>query len=215
MESSHLMTRRVSTSIVLACIATFAAACGTSSNPSSTTSSASATTTSRASASTTSSTSVSTTSGSTTSSTSAGLAPCPTRSLSATIGVSQGTAGSTYTVIDFTNISQVTCTLYGYPGVSLAGGTPVTQIGLAAGQSQSSPRQLVTLTPGAVANALLQIADAGAYNASTCQPVATQYLQIYPPDQTTPIYLNYSATACSQPVQILTVGVVQPGSGSS
>ncbi len=34
----------------------------------------------------------------------------------------QGAAGSVYQVIDFTNISNVTCTLYGYPGVSLGGG---------------------------------------------------------------------------------------------
>ncbi len=210
MEESHLMARRVSTGVALACIATLVAACGTSSNSSSTTSNTSASSTTSKSA--TSSTSTSSTSTSTTSAT---LGPCPTRSLAATVGISQGTAGSTYTVIDFTNISQVTCTLYGYPGVALAGGTPVSQIGLAAAESQSSPRQLVTLTPGAVANALLQIANAENYPTSTCQPVSTQYLQIYPPNQTTPIYLSYTATACSQPVQTLTISVVQPGSGSS
>ena len=45
------------------------------------------------------------------------------------MGVAQGAAGSVYQVIDFTNISNTTCTLYGYPGVSLAAGTPVTQVG--------------------------------------------------------------------------------------
>src|SRR5215470_4847026 len=48
-----------------------------------------------------------------------GPGPCPTRSLQVKLGASQGTAGSVYTTIDFTNISNVTCTLYGYPGVSL------------------------------------------------------------------------------------------------
>jgi hypothetical protein len=40
-------------------------------------------------------------------------------------------------------------------------------------------------------------------------------LQIYPPNQTTPIYLGYNSPTCSKPVQILTVSVVQSGSGSS
>jgi Domain of unknown function (DUF4232) len=144
-----------------------------------------------------------------------GAAPCPTRSLQAKAGVAQGAAGSTYQVIDFTNIGPVTCSLYGYPGVSLAGGTPVRQIGLAAVEGKATPRTLVTLAPGAVANALLQIVQAQNYPPANCQPVAATYLQIYPPNQTTPIYLGYRSTACSKPVQILTVSVVQAGSGGS
>jgi hypothetical protein len=145
----------------------------------------------------------------------AGPAPCPTRSLGLKAGLSQGTAGSVYTVIDFTNISDVTCTLYGYPGVAQAGGHPVTQIGLAAAESHATARQLVTLGPGAVANALLRIVDAGNYGPSRCGPVKASYLQIYPPNQTTPVYLSYASQACSQRVRLLTVSVVVPGSGGS
>ena len=39
------------------------------------------------------------------------------------------------------------------------------------------------------------------------------YLQIYPPNQTTPIYLPYQAQACAKPVQTLYIGAVRPGSG--
>jgi hypothetical protein len=144
-----------------------------------------------------------------------GPAACPTRYLGAKLGMSQGTAGSTYTVIDFTNISKVTCTLYGYPGVSLAGGSPVAQIGLAAVENPSPPRELVTLAPGAVANALLRIVHAGDFPPARCQPVTATYLQIFPPNQTTPVYLAYRSPVCSRPVHILTISVVQPGSGSS
>jgi hypothetical protein len=140
----------------------------------------------------------------------AGTGPCPTRSLGLKLGLAQGTAGSTYTVIDFTNISNVTCTLYGFPGVSFAGGTPVTQIGLAAAEDHSTARVLVTLAPGQLANALLQIADAGNYPPSRCDPVMATYL--YPPNQTTPIFLSYKSATCAKPVQILTVSVVQPRS---
>src|SRR6516164_2747584 len=109
----------------------------------------------------------------------AGPGPCPTRALQVKLGISQGTAGSVYTVIDFTNISNASCTLYGYPGVSLAGGKPVTQIGQAAVENPATPRQLVTLPPGVTGNALLRIVDAQNYPASTCGPVSTDYLQIY------------------------------------
>ena len=144
-----------------------------------------------------------------------GPAPCPTSSLGLKPGVSQGAAGSVYQVLDFTNISNVSCTLYGYPGVSLAGGQPVTQVGLAAGEDPTTPRKLVTLAPGQVANALLRIVDALNFPASKCGPVKTQWIQVYPPNQTTPIFLGYKTTACSKPVRILSVSVVQPGSGGS
>jgi len=141
--------------------------------------------------------------------------PCPTSSLGLKPGLSQGAAGSVYQVLDFTNISNVTCTLYGYPGVSLAGGSPVAQVGLAASEDPTPPRKLVTLAPGQVANALLRIVDALNFPASTCGPVKTQWIQVYPPNQTTPIYLAYKTTGCSKPVRILSVSVVQAGSGGS
>src|SRR5215472_7797633 len=145
----------------------------------------------------------------------AGPGPCPTRSLQVKLGVSQGTAGSVYTTIDFTNISNVTCTLYGYPGVSLTTARPVKQIGKAAVENPATPRVLVTLQPNVTGNALLQIVDAGNYPPNRCDPVTAHFLQIYPPNQTTPVYLRYKVQACAKPVRLLTVNVVKPGSGSS
>ncbi|MGW1811755.1 DUF4232 domain-containing protein [Streptomyces sp. NPDC002078] len=142
-------------------------------------------------------------------------AACATRDLNARPGISQGTAGSVYQVIDFTNISQTTCTLYGYPGVSLAGGSPVRQIGPAATRNTTAPRALVTLAPGSTGNALLRITDAGNYPATQCHPTAAQYLQVYPPGQTTPIYVAYNSTSCAGTVGLLSVSAVQAGSGSS
>jgi hypothetical protein len=148
-------------------------------------------------------------------STVAGVPACPTRSLQVKLGVTQGAAGSVYTALDFVNISNVTCTLYGYPGVSLAGGKPVTQIGVAAVEDHASARELVTLAPQAVANALLRIVEAGNYPASKCGPVTAHYLQIFPPNQTTPTYLADAAQACAKAVPLLTIGPVRPGPGSS
>jgi Protein of unknown function (DUF4232) len=146
----------------------------------------------------------------------AGPPGCATANLKATVGVAQGAAGSVYQVIDFTNIGSSTCSLYGYPGVSLAAGTPVTQVGAAASRSTSSAPSLVTLAAGATANTLVRITVAQNYPTATCKPVATTYLQIYPPNQTTPIFVAYKSTGCSATsVNLLTVSVVQAGSGSS
>jgi hypothetical protein len=143
----------------------------------------------------------------------AGPQPCASRDLGVHTGNGQGAAGSTYIPIVFTNNSDATCTLYGYPGVSLAGGSPVRQIGTAADENQATPRQLVTLAPGAAGSALLRIVAAQNFPAARCHQVPATYLQVYPPNQTTPIYVKYSSTACSKPVHLLTVDVVKSGSG--
>jgi Protein of unknown function (DUF4232) len=143
----------------------------------------------------------------------AGAPACPTSSLRVKLGLAQGAAGSTFQVIDFTNISNATCTLYGYPGVSLAGGKPVTQIGLAAAESHTTARTPVTLAPEAVANAVLRIVHAVNFPAAQCHLVTADHLRIYPPNQTTRVSLPYTSQTCAKPVPILTIGVVQAGSG--
>ena len=140
---------------------------------------------------------------------------CPTSSLQVKLGVSQGYAGGVYVVIDFTNTGASTCTLFGYPGVSLVKGPPYTQIGLAAKRSTTTPKKLVTLAPGATANALLQIVDALNYPSATCGPTKATALKIYPPNQTEPVYLPNTSSGCAKPVQIMYIGAVRPGSGSS
>lgn len=206
------MARRAIAAAALTCIAALVAACGTSSSSSASPGST-ITVTAAPSSTPTAAAAVTPTPAASSPAAPAGPGPCPTRSLQAKVGLTQGTAGSVYTAIDFTNISTVTCTLYGYPGVALAGGTPVSQIGAAAKENPATPRQLVTLQPGVTGNALLQIVDAGNYPASVCHPVTAHYLQIYPPNQTTPIYLRYRTQTCAKPVHILTVDVVKPGSG--
>jgi hypothetical protein len=147
---------------------------------------------------------------------SASSTACPTKYLAATIGLGQGAAGSVYQVIDFKNISNTTCTLYGYPGVSLASGSPVTQVGAAASRSTETAASVVTLAPGQSANSLLRITQALNYPSASCSPVATTYLQIFPPDQFTPIYLAYKSTGCSKStVNLLSISVMTAGTGGN
>lgn len=67
-------------------------------------------------------------------------APCLSRYLGASAGIGQGTPGSSYVVIDFKNLDNSPCTLYGYPGISLVNGKPVTQIGQAAAENRPTRR---------------------------------------------------------------------------
>jgi len=138
---------------------------------------------------------------------------CKTSGLAASLGPGNGTAGSTYYPIEFTSNSGATCTLYGYPGVSFlaaSGG----QVGAAATEDPAYPRRLVTLAPGAAAHAELRVTDAMNYPASACRPVTVHRLRVFPPGQTSPLYLALSATACtSTSVQILSVQTVQPDNG--
>jgi hypothetical protein len=143
----------------------------------------------------------------------AAAAPCLTRYLGASTGLSQGTTSSTYVVIVFRNLNNTPCTLYGYPGVALTAGIPVRQLGLAAAENQATPRQLVTLAPLGKASALLQIVHAGNYPPAACNPATSEFLQVYPPNQTVPVYIGYHASGCAGNVRILTVDEVRPGSG--
>lgn len=143
----------------------------------------------------------------------AGPPACPTSSLQLKQGVSQGYAGGVYEVIDFTNTSGRPCTLYGYPGVSLVSGPPYTQIGLAAKRGTTAPVKLITLAPGATANALLQIVDALNFPPATCAPTKATALKVYPPNQTAPVYLPTTSNGCANAVQIMNVSAVQAGSG--
>ncbi len=196
--------RHLAVAASLSCVAALAAGCGSSPGPAPT---HTVTITPRASASSTSAVPASSTAAP------SSPAPCPTSSLGVKFGLSQGAAGSVYQVIDFTNTSNVTCTLYGYPGVSAGNGQPFTQVGLAASEMPTPPRKLVTLAPGGVANALLRVVNAGNYPSNKCAMVPTRSLRIFPPNQTVPVYLHYSTQMCGKPVQTMSVSVVQPGSG--
>jgi hypothetical protein len=128
----------------------------------------------------------------------------------------EGAAGSIYQNIDFTNAGSTSCTLYGYPGVSLGTGMPFTQVGAAATRSTTAAPSAVKLAPGQTANAVLRVVEAANYPQATCSPTPTTYLRIYPPNQTTALYLAFKSTGCtSNSVKLLTIGVVQPGTGSN
>jgi hypothetical protein len=137
---------------------------------------------------------------------------CPTSSLRVKLGLAEGYAGGIYQVIDFTNTSSASCTLSGYPGVSLVTGPPYAQIGSAAKRTTTTPVKLITLAPGATATGQLQIVDALNFPSATCRPTKATNLKVYPPNQTAPVYLADTSYGCARSVQTMFIGPVQTGS---
>ena len=117
-----------------------------------------------------------------------------------------GTAGTTFYQLQFSNIGRAPCTLFGFPGVSAirANGH---QAGLGAGRT-GTPR-LVTLIPGATAHAVLGVTDAGAICA---HPVRTVTLRVFPPGQRRPQFVPLALDACLHH-RVLHVRAVHPGTG--
>jgi Protein of unknown function (DUF4232) len=144
--------------------------------------------------------------------TAGGPPACATAVLKGSLGPGSAAAGSSYYPIDFTNTSSSACTLYGYPGVSFVTASG-SQVGMPATEDTVYPRQLVTLAPGGTAHAELRIAAAQNYPTSTCSPVSVSRLKVYPPGQTSALFIPVTSTGCSNPsVPILAVQTVQSGS---
>ncbi len=143
-----------------------------------------------------------------------GPAGCLASGLRAQLGVSQGTAGTIYQVIVLTNTSNATCTLYGYPGVSFVTGVGGSQIGKPASKNPVVPKALVTLAPGAKADVLLAVHDAGAIPG--CKIMTAKWLRIYPPGDYGSIYVQYNSMACANRLKsIMSVSPVRVGAGSA
>jgi hypothetical protein len=150
------------------------------------------------------------------SSSAAGTPACATSALRVKLGASDGYAGGVYQTIDFTNTSGSSCTLTGYPGVSLVSGPSHQQIGLAAKRSSTgAPAAAVTLGPGDTANAVVQIVDALNFPKSSCSPAKAADLKVFPPNQFTAVYLPDTSYGCGKPVQVLFIAPVRAGSSSS
>ena len=118
-------------------------------------------------------------------------------------------------MIDFKNLNNYPCTLYGYPGVSFVAAAGGSQIGIPATENPAHPRQLITLAPGQAGHAELQVVNAENYPPANCGMVTAHWLKVYPPNQTAPVYASFSAQACAKPRTILTVETVQPGTSGA
>jgi hypothetical protein len=148
-----------------------------------------------------------------TTSVAAGPGPCSSSALRVTLGTGSAAAGTQYLPVKFANVSNATCTLYGFPGVSFTGETYSVQVGPAATRNHASPESLVTLAPGAVATALLTIVNAQNYPPGPCGLTTASGILVYPPNLRTSVGLPYNGYTCvNAKYQVLTVNAVVPAS---
>ncbi len=129
-----------------------------------------------------------------------------------------GTAGSTYFDLEFTNLSGHSCVLTGYPGVS---GVDLNahQLGSAASRNAEHGAAPITLNSGTSANmagatatAVLRITDVANFPSSTCKQVTAAGLRVYPPGQTASKLIPFPFRACSRSgPTYLSVEAIQKG----
>ena len=153
----------------------------------------------------------------TTTPTAAGAPACATSALHVAVpaGAGNAAAGSSYYPVQFANTSSAPCTLYGYPGVSFVTAAGGSQIGIPATRNPTLAARLVTLSPGQTVHAELQVADAQNYPPADCGLVTAHWLKIYPPNQTAPVYVSFTAQTCSKAKTILSVQTVQTGTSGT
>jgi hypothetical protein len=125
-----------------------------------------------------------------------GPLPCAVSSLRVGSKAPRGgaSAGSSYLLLTFRNASSTTCTMNGHPGVSFVGRGNGTQLGSPA--VRSGGLRTVELPPGRTTTALLQIANAGDYDAATCEPTTSNGLRVYPPDSRASVFVRFRTQAC-------------------
>lgn len=105
-----------------------------------------------------------------------------------------GTAGTIFYTLEFTNLSGRTCTLRGYPGVSainLAG----RRLGSAASRLTGHAVKTIALAAGGTATATLGAVDTGAL--PNCRMTTAAGLRVFPPNQTASRTIPFPFPACA------------------
>jgi hypothetical protein len=160
---------------------------------------------------------------------------CPTSGLEAWLGLGAASAAAaarpggadppgaypgheTYYTLEFTNVSNRTCSLFGYPEVSAyrdspaAGGPTGSPVSGTAIRDTSVRPKPVMLEPGATAHAMLRVA--GDTKPAGCAEVTAEELRITLPRQDRPSFVAAHIPVCSQRGHaILSVQAIQARPG--
>ena len=156
---------------------------------------------------------------------------CPTSGLQAWLGLGAASAATaarpgsagppgaypgheTYYTLEFTNVSNRTCSLFGYPEVSAYRDRPVAggPIGGTAIRDTSVRPKPVMLEPGATAHAVLRVA--GDTEPAGCAEVTAEELRITLPRQARPSFVPAHIPVCSEKGQVsLRVQAIQARPG--
>lgn len=120
----------------------------------------------------------------------------------------EGTAGTTYFHLDFTNISRSECHLYAWPGVSATNANGK-QLGVPAIRNADVPARYVNILSGGTAHSNLGYVDVQV--TPQCKMATAMYLKVYPPGSTGSRNAFFPLRACTNKTYYLTTGRLQPG----
>ena len=148
----------------------------------------------------------------------AAIPKCTASDLGVWVAVDQGNgaAGTIYYPLEFTNLSQHTCYLFGYPGVSALDSNG-NQLGSPAYWDSLAGARIVNLAPGATAHTMLAYHDVVVSTDPRCAPVKlATYLRVYPPDQRSSTDAAFPVDACSHagPLSMSIFEPIIPGVGT-
>ena len=107
---------------------------------------------------------------------------CHTADLSASLQDSGGAAGTYYRWVVLTNSSGPTCTVDGYPGVSLVDASGH-QLGQPASRNPVRAPQVMTLHRNDSAYALVAFPNHGNFPPGKCSATQSANMRVYPPDE--------------------------------
>jgi hypothetical protein len=124
--------------------------------------------------------------------------PCTQSQLTLHVGPSDGTAGTIYHPLTFTNTSATACTLRGYPGVSSRSGKHGSQVGSPASRDSRPVHTVLLAAHGGAATAAYGQVDTGVFSKAKCKPVKAHGLRVYAPGQTGFFYASLTHEACSK-----------------
>ena len=148
---------------------------------------------------------------------SAGTGPtpgvCTSTQLVATLGQSQGAAGTIYVPLVFTNPVLYTCIVHGHPAVSSVTGSSNTQVGPPASKDPGAAADVWVQPFGGTASARLGIVETGNFTKSACVPHNASGLRVVAPESTHATILAYAHSVCTH-LSSTHVSVVTAGSGS-
>jgi Domain of unknown function (DUF4232) len=140
----------------------------------------------------------------------AGAGLCKSAGLKLSLANEEGTAGTVYRRLVFTNSGSAPCTIQGFPGVSYVAGDDGHQVGPAA-ERVGTKGEAISLAPGASAGADVGFVEVRNYDEGVCKPTQVRGLRVYPPQETASVFVPLDGTGCagSPPGQQLSVKTIQ------
>ena len=158
------------------------------------------------------------TSAGTTSAAPASIPRCTASDLGVWLALDQGNgaAGTIFYPLEFTNLSQHTCYLFGYPGVSALDRNGH-QLGSPADWGSLHGARIVNLAPGATAHTMLGYHDVVVTTEPGCNEVNSAVeLRVYPPGQRSATDAAFSFSVCSHrgPIYMTVQEPIIPGVGT-